>query len=547
MGIINKMVLVILLSFALAGVSLAGGVHGVPANQAAPLLTVPLTQLPSLNLEALAEEDAWRDEEGLPDRFAVPHEVNLTPENSGSWETLPSGRSLWRLRIGCLDALSLNLGFTGFRLWPGSTLKVYASDKSGPVFEFFADDNRSSGQLWTPVLLDDEVVIELEVAAANREKVTLELGRVGCGYRYFGQDNGEKSGLCNVDVICSEGDDWRDDIPSIGRYIYDGGFRCTGVMVNNTAHDQRSLFLTADHCEVTADVVSSVIVYWNYESPTCGQHGGGTFEEFSYCDTLLASYAPSDFRLLELEDNIDPAFGVTYAGWDRSGDVPNSVVGIHHPSADEKSISFEDDPLMITSYLEDLGPGDSTHLQVIDWDLGTTEGGSSGSPIFDTDHRIVGQLHGGYASCTNNRPDWYGRLFVSWEGGGTPESRLRDYLDPTGTGAVVLNRFGSADPDPEPLPPGEMDLYFASVAPNPFLGFTEATYRMNQAGTVRARVLNIAGQVVRNLGSVEGQTGDNVLAWDGADDEGRPLPAGLYVFYLESAGQTARGQVIRLR
>ena len=515
-----------------------------------PLGKIPLVLLSSPDFEALAEEDAWREEDGLPDRFAVARHVSLDPENSGTWEDLPQGRQLWRLRVSCPEALSLNLGFTFFQLPSEATLSVYAADGSGRTLQYSAADHRSSGQLWTPVLITDDLIIELEMAGSDRGKELLELGQVGCGYRYFGQDDSQKSGLCNIDVVCPEGDDWREDIPSVGRYTYNtnsGSFRCTGVMVNNTAQDERPLFLTANHCEVSADFAASVVVYWNYESPNCGDHGGGSLEQTTLGATLLANYSVSDVRLLELEASPDTAYGVTFAGWDRSGDVPTSAIAIHHPSADEKSISFEDDALSITTYLVDVGPGNETHLRVEDWDLGTTEPGSSGSPLFDADHHIVGQLHGGYAACGNDRPDWYGRLSVSWEGGGTPESRLSDYLDPHGTGAVILNRFGDDDPDPEPLPPGEMDLYFASVSPNPFLDETEITLHMNQAGSVHVRVLNILGQLVCDLGTIEGARGNNTITWNGNDQDGRPAPAGLYLFYLESAGQTARGQVVRLR
>ena len=46
-----------------------------------------------------------------------------------------------------------------------------------------------------------------------------------------------------------------------------------------------------------------------------------------------------------------------------------------------------------------FAPGD-THWFVAAWDEGMTEGGSSGSPVFDDSQRIRGQLHGGYASCS---------------------------------------------------------------------------------------------------------------------------------------------------
>ena len=104
-----------------------------------------------------------------------------------------------------------------------------------------------------------------------------------------------------------------------------------------------------------------------------------------------------------------------------------------------KCISFDYDATQITTYLGTSTPGDATHLRIVDWDVGTTEPGSSGSPLFDQNHRVVGQLHGGYAACGNNSSDWYGRFFKSWTGGATNATRLSNWLDPGSTGATTVD------------------------------------------------------------------------------------------------------------
>jgi PKD repeat protein len=142
---------------------------------------------------------------------------------------------------------------------------------------------------------------------------------------------------------------------------------------------------------------------------------------------------------VELDDPIDPAFNVYWAGWDRSGFDATNATAIHHPNTDEKRISFEDHPTTITSYLGTSIPGDGTHVRITDWDLGTTEPGSSGSPLFDQNHRIIGQLHGGYAACGNDDSDWYGRFYTSWTGGGSSATRLSDWLDTRNTGQLTLD------------------------------------------------------------------------------------------------------------
>ncbi|MBE0567260.1 MAG: hypothetical protein IH621_14970, partial [Krumholzibacteria bacterium] len=346
---------------------------------------------------------------------------------------------VWRLRLASPGALSLNLGFVTCDLPPSAELVVRPTF-GGPALRYRAAALVPGAGLWTPVLLTDDLVVELDVAAQERGRVALELARFNRGYRYFGAPAPAKAGACNIDVVCPVADDWRAEIRAVGVYTIAGTWKCSGAMINNTARDARPLFLTANHCGINGTSDASVVLYWNYESPVCGQQGGGSLAQNQAGTTLLANWSGSDFTLLELDDLPDPAWRVTLAGWNRADAVPTASVTIHHPSTDEKSISFDDDPATITSYLADAVPGDGTHLRIGAWELGTTEGGSSGSPLFDPDHRIVGQLHGGYASCSRpDEPDWYGRFFRSWEGGGTPQTRLRDWLDPTAGGAVTLD------------------------------------------------------------------------------------------------------------
>ena len=125
-------------------------------------------------------------------------------------------------------------------------------------------------------------------------------------------------------------------------------------------------------------------------------------------------------------------------------------MAIHQPNVDAKRWSIDYDASEIYGYNT---PG-TTHLRIVDWDLGTTEPGSSGSPMFDcTTHRVVGQLHGGYAACGNDLEDWYGRIAVSWDAG------LSDVLDPDGTGTVFVDTLGkglSVDPAVDVLHYGEV-------------------------------------------------------------------------------------------
>ncbi|MBD3348266.1 MAG: hypothetical protein GF400_03590, partial [Candidatus Eisenbacteria bacterium] len=383
-------------------------------HDAAPLSSIQLVEAPAVDLEAVRAEDESREREGLPPRYAIPNPVTITPRTHGDWEEIEPGTSMWRLRIASEGALSLNLGFTGYVMPRGGRLLVYASDGNYVIGPFTEDDNEVHGELWTPVVLDDDIVVELTLPTKEMDDLVLKLGSINVGYRGFGEILTRDPGWCNNDVVCPVGDGWREDISSVGVISTGGSTFCTGFMVNNTAEDATPYFMTANHCGIDTGNDQSLVVYWNHESPNCGDLSGGSFDDYQTGSQHLSSCSNSDATLVLLDDDPDPAYGVTFAGWDRTSANPTSAVAIHQPDAAEKCISFEYDPCTTTSYLGTSTPGDGTHIRVIDWDDGTTEPGSSGSPLFNQNHHVVGQLHGGYAACGNDESDWYGRLSVSW-------------------------------------------------------------------------------------------------------------------------------------
>ncbi len=435
------------------GVALAVVVAAVPAGARSgeppislrkavgPQAAVERLVMAPVDVERLRAEDEIRDRALTPGpaRFATPIEVEYDLSNSGTWETLADGSRLWRLRIASPGALSLNLGLRRFDLPPGASLWLY--DAAGGRIEgpYSWRDESPSGELWTPVLLGDEIVLELHLPGADNARI--EVGAVNHGYRFFGAKP-DKQGACNIDVVCPEVDPFRDQVRAIARYTVSGLTLCTGNLVHNTAGDFRPFFLTADHCGINANNDHTVVVYWNFESPTCGQLSGGSLVDNQTGSTFLANHFPSDVALVELDAMPDAASNVFYAGWDAGGAAPQSVVGIHHPGGDEKAAAFEGDPLLSV----DIGRGGETHWQVTAWDQGTTEGGSSGSCIFDqTTKACVGHLTGGFASCSNPTGfDVYGKFSLAWTGGGTASTRLSSWAAPVGGGATTF--LDGADP-----------------------------------------------------------------------------------------------------
>ena len=450
---------------------------GAKRYPVAMLQTVDVLQLATVDLKSVAREDATRGLDKGPYRVGIANPVDVVPgapagcqppamsgQVRGTWEIVEPGVFMWRLRVVSPDARWLSFGFTEFHLPPGATLFVYSPDYEWVAGPYSARDNDAHGQFWTPMIRGDEAVLELTVKAKVLDRLRLSLGSVTHGYRGFSDvvdDPLAKSGSCNVDVACSEGDDWRDQIRSVGHYTFTDGldsYVCTGSLVNTTAADDTAYFLTANHCLSSGAVAASTVFYWEYESLTCrtpGSVDSGTplpRPAAAQSGALLrATYGGSDVTLLELDDPPEDNFDVYWSGWDRTGANPSSAVCIHHPAGDEKRISHENDPLTTTTYGGSKEVVDGTHLRVADWDSGTTEGGSSGSGLWDENHRIVGQLHGGDAACGNDLPDWFGKFSVSWSGGETPASRLSDWLDPLSTGAAVIDGNEGDGPPPPSL------------------------------------------------------------------------------------------------
>jgi lysyl endopeptidase len=374
-----------------------------------------------------------------PLRFAITEDVDFTVDNSGTWRDLEDGR-LWRLIIQSPQAVSQNLGFTRFDMPQGSKLWIYDPEQKRVEGPYTAQHRSRHGRLWTPIIEGDEIVVEIFVPK-GLPNPAIVIGKVNKGYRVLGKGGAEKShGACNNDVICPEGDPWRDQIRSVARYSIGGTSLCTGQLLNNTSLDFTPYFLSANHCNVSAANDDTLVFYWNFQSPNCGDQGGGSLADNQTGAIFRAASAPSDFVLVELATDPDPAFNVFFSGWDASGTAPSSTVAIHHPSGDVKSISFNNNAVTSTAYLSNTVSATANHWRVDQWEDGTTEGGSSGSCIWNTaNKRCVGQLHGGYASCSSSTSDWYGKLSVSWDGGGTAATRLRDWLDPANSGTLSLN------------------------------------------------------------------------------------------------------------
>lgn len=425
------------------------------------LQNIPAKIMSGYNQSTVDTQDNTNDAlKDRPWRFGYKYDVNYNLNNSGSWNTLPNGDKIWQLAIECQGALTMNLLFENYYLPKGAYLYLYDIDQTNRVGAYTFKNNRIDGELGSELVHGEKIIVEYVEPANVKEPGRFTISNVIHGYRSLAPIEKSlvralnSSGDCNIDVNCPLGNGWDSEIRSVAMIVVGGSGICTGALVNNTCNDGSTYFLTANHC--LGGSTGSWAFRFNWESPpgteSCATTTGSTdpgppYDQTANGATILVNSAASDFALLEI-DNMTLSnaqnWNCYYAGWDASDlTTVTEATGIHHPSGDVKKICRENDaPFHSNS-------AGAAVWYINQWEQGVTEPGSSGSPLFDQNHRIIGQLYGGLAACSgtvnNNQYDYYGRVGVSWNNG------LDTYLAPTSCGISTLTDDGW-DPNTPTLP-----------------------------------------------------------------------------------------------
>lgn len=411
---------------------------GTPPSFALSLGTVvPSVQMTPVDVQVLLTEDAQASKDE-PYRFGANLDVSYNLSNSGAWISLPDGARLWRLRISSPGAFSINLLFDQFYMPPGAQLFLYNDDHSQVIGAFTDFNNFVTGRFGTQPVAGDAITLEYYEPAAVKGQGVISIYQVIHAYRnVFGHgalDNYGDSGTCNNNVNCPIGCNWQSDKRGVAVIISSGSRICTGSLINNVNQDQTPYFLTANHC---LGGEATWVFMFNYEAPTCTNQDGPTNQTVANA-TLLAHTTASDFALLRLSSTVPLSYVPYFNGWNNDSTViADSTTVIHHPNVDIKKISFDRNQPVSSTW---SGTPANSHWRILAYESGTTEPGSSGSPLFDQGHRIIGQLHGGTASCSNNIDDYYGKFSRSWVGASSA-TRIRDWLDPSSTGVHTLTGF----------------------------------------------------------------------------------------------------------
>lgn len=390
-------------------------------------------------------------------------DVSINVKQKGTLKTLKDGTKLWLLQVKSPTAYGLQFYFDKFKLPVGASLFIYNEEKNVILGSYTHKNNPSNTtkaiQFGTEFVRGKSIIIEYSEPSRVQFSGELSIKKIVHVFKdIFPKVSGPYGSAlsCHKNVACPEGEGWEKEINSVAMILginnsnnYAGW--CSGAVINNTHQDGRSLFLSANHCidgNITANSAfdySTWLFLFNHQTTTCNSNGsevsGYTGESILGAIPLVQDQSgspTSDYLLLDLGVTKEKliSYGVCFAGWSLSASPQGEFMSIHHPAGDVKKLSIGQS---VTSTFNNNTTTNSqgTHW-MISWDAnkGITEGGSSGGPLFDKNHRIIGQLHGGTSDCDTRGPDWYGKLKYTWD-----NSLIKTYLDPFNTGLQYMDTY----------------------------------------------------------------------------------------------------------
>ncbi|MDR1969221.1 MAG: trypsin-like peptidase domain-containing protein [Burkholderiaceae bacterium] len=371
-----------------------------------------------------------------------------------SWSTSANGSRRAALSVQSPGAAGLRLGLLVEQLPPGALLRVYAPG-TAQTTEVAATDVLRAIQLnldagvsgtqahtyWLPTVDGAEVALEIELPAGT-DPASLKVSLPQVSHQNASDDtllrmftNVGQAASCNVDVNCSaaKGDlrtravawmTYMTTTKNAAGQTIQAAMGCSGTLMNNTKQDFKPYFLSASHCIPTQAEATTVEIEWNHRSASCNSsqadstrvyQGGGA--------QLLYSSSQTDAALMLL--NNKPPSTAVLSGWNANPPtgVGASIFSFHYPQGDFEKYSIG----TVSGFYASCGTyncdspstvAGNNLFYTVKWSQGITDVGSSGGALFSSSGQLIGQLFGGYSSCTNpSGPDIFGRFDLAFKDG----------------------------------------------------------------------------------------------------------------------------------
>ncbi|MDY4245040.1 MAG: T9SS type A sorting domain-containing protein [Porphyromonas sp.] len=473
--------------------------------------TASISLAPDFNPQDLMRRESWHEGSLQRKPYNVGKVVPCSIDFATEAELIGSvaGTDIYRLEIDMEQSpVGLNLYYSDFFIPQGGRLYIYTPGGEQLLGAYTHETHPKHGAFASEPLSGSKLILDYE-APHSSAMPSIQISGVGYLYRSVMQakvrptiekedasDPG-KDKYCQLNINCPEGDDWQEQKSSSVIYMpvfADGNMSlCSGNLVNNAKGDFKPYILTAAHCSgedgtgkpeegefkggfgIDQSKMDQWVFGFHYEKPRCNNsdYGFQTTKTLTGATirTYTSPYGYSDGMLLELKNEIPLDYRVYYAGWNATEQTWQSGAGIHHPAGDATKLCLYNKGMIISQWDVPADPfdpdskpnrgGEKDHYS-LHFHTGNTEGGSSGSPLYNEHKEQIATLTGGLTSvCAKD--GYYGRLsshFNKYKDKGDLY-HMDMYLDPENTG--VLKVAGTWRKGYKPFAPirelrGKLDL-----------------------------------------------------------------------------------------
>jgi Viral BACON domain/Trypsin-like peptidase domain len=419
---------------------LGPGISARPVDRAQPpSRSTTLARPGSLALGGLSPAERSKiGAVGLMQRIGVHRALPEGSLDRGTWNALGNGH-VWRLAIQSDSATGLRVEFSNFDVGAGKVWVHSAATVDGP---YTGRGPYGNGEFWSGTVDGESAVIEFEPAGGIGNNSLINNAPPFHVHRIAHESLNprapgtlafataptplvDNAASCNLDVNCYK--DWLTTKKSVAHIQFEetsgieqGTFLCSASLAGTRDNSFTPYLLTAGHCIHDEAAARSLETFWAYESAGCNL--GAPFDRGnlnSQNGGHLLGWAPidkGDYSLVLLP-NVPP--GVVFSGWDpQDPEIGTDLVGIHHPMGSFKRISFGHTTNSADVFVgNDFAP--SGYYHDVLYDLGITQPGSSGSPLFSSPGVIVGMLTYGPAvpgdfACANGDFGGYGKFSLAY-------------------------------------------------------------------------------------------------------------------------------------
>lgn len=402
---------ILLLSCLLTSTAFADSVSGELYNQVETKTAVVVNQLDNAKVFSFAADEFSEIKSAQPMKKDLPvvgavlsSESVLISGSNLDWQITNSVASA-EIIVELTDIEAFRAGLEGRLLSSATAVYAFQPDDREATWTKL---NLSDGIHWLPTFTGNQIGFYIESNPENTNDITVFIPQIlnysatDLEMRLKNTDQQGNSQSCEVNVVCNNSG-FESVQNSVAKYIFVSGgygYLCTGSLINDLDNStQIPYFATAGHCVSTNSEAASMELYWNFQTASCNgstlasnytsRSGGATLKTAQSISENSDIGVKLDYSLLVLNDN--PPNGVYLSGWASSFQSAGiNITGIHHPAGDVKKISKG----------LNLGSSGNGHYGVR-WTNGVTEGGSSGSGIWNDSLELIGVLSGGSSSCSN--------------------------------------------------------------------------------------------------------------------------------------------------